>query len=597
MQILPLRVNSSAMKKILPPLVFSISFLTAFSQGDHLPIGFSQEELQQMEITKTVPPVFYSQYGITNPPNQPVRTMAEWEEIQALAITWTDYQSMHKEIIKAAQKECQVYIVCSASSGYDSASIKTSLTSAGIPLTNLHFTIAPYNSVWIRDYGPNSCYMNDVDSLILVDWKYNRPTRPKDDTVSSVIARDLKIPIYLMAQVPANELIATGGNWMSDGLGNAFGSNLTVTENPGKTVTQIDQLANAFMGINRYTHMTVLPYDGIHHIDMHMKLLDEETLLVGQYPNGISDGPQIEANIQYILSTYNSVFGTPYKIIRIPQPPDQTNKYPNSGGDYLTYANASFVNKTIIVPQYYAKYDTTALRIWREACPGYNVVGINSNLSIPASGALHCITHEIGVKYPLFISHQALPNTNNCSSPYTVNARIQHKTGIANAKVWWTTDTTKPYQSANMTNTSIPNHTWSADIPAQGASTEVFYYIEATSVSGKTMMRPMPAPKAYWKFKVTCLTVVEETTPPVINPVYPNPSKGITCIPVFSLTESEGKISLVDVFGNEVRIIHEGKIPAGEKNFFLNTSDIAAGTYVVMIATPQGTRAQRLIVR
>lgn len=38
------------------------------------------------------------------------------------------------------------------------------------------------------------------------------------------------------------------------------------------------------MGIDRYIKMDELPYDGIHHIDMHMKLLDEETLLVGEYP-------------------------------------------------------------------------------------------------------------------------------------------------------------------------------------------------------------------------------------------------------------------------------------------------------------------------
>ena len=35
--------------------------------------------------------------------------------------------------------------------------------------------------------------------------------------------------------------------------------------------------------------MPTLPYDGIHHIDMHMKLLDEETLLVSEYPDGVAD--------------------------------------------------------------------------------------------------------------------------------------------------------------------------------------------------------------------------------------------------------------------------------------------------------------------
>ena len=52
------------------------------------------------------------------------------------------------------------------------------------------------------------------------------------------------------------------------------------------------------MGISTYIKMETLPYDQIHHIDMHMKLLDEETILVGEYPEGKLMVPQIEANIE-----------------------------------------------------------------------------------------------------------------------------------------------------------------------------------------------------------------------------------------------------------------------------------------------------------
>jgi len=254
------------MKKIIT-LIFFVPFISIAQQD--LPVGFSNEELQQMELMKFEPVVSTNQYGIKTPPSSPVRTMAEWEESQAVAITWTSYSSMLKDIVKAAQTECTVYIVCSGTSGSDSTSIKNYLTSNSVPLTNLHFKIAPYNSVWIRDYGPNPAYTNDVDSLIFVDWIYNRPSRPKDDTVPSVIARDLKIPIYITSQSPY-DIIGTGGNWMSDGLGTAFGSNLTIQENPNHSTAAIDQIMHDFMGINRYIHMTVLPYDGIHHIDMHM---------------------------------------------------------------------------------------------------------------------------------------------------------------------------------------------------------------------------------------------------------------------------------------------------------------------------------------
>ena len=116
---------------------------------------------------------------------------------------------------------------------------------------------------------------------------------------------------------------------MSDGHGTAFASELILEENEAgnpyfvtvKDEVEIDDMMSDYMGISRYIKMPVLPYDEIHHIDMHMKLLDEETLLVSEYPTGAADGPQIEANLQYVLSNFNSMFGTPYKVIRITVPP------------------------------------------------------------------------------------------------------------------------------------------------------------------------------------------------------------------------------------------------------------------------------------
>src|SRR5436190_11246212 len=196
--------------------------------------------------------------------------------------------------------------------------------------------------------------------------------------------------------------------------------------------------------------MTTLPYDVIHHIDMHLKLLDEETLLVGEYPAGIADGPQIEANLQYVLSNFNSVFGTPYKVIRIPMPPDGSGLYPNNNGDYRTYANAVFVNKTVILPVYAQQYDTTAVRIWQEALPGYTIKTIDCNSIIPALGAVHCITKEVAAIDPLLISHQPLHDTYNTTNPYPVTTRIQHRSGISIAEIYYRTDTTQPYVSASM---------------------------------------------------------------------------------------------------------------------------------------------------
>lgn len=529
--------------------------------------------------------------GITTPPASPVRTAAEWEEIQAITITWTSYTSVLRQIILAAQTECKVYIVCS-----DSNTVKNNLIANSIPLTNVCYIIAPYNSVWIRDYGQNTVYTNDVDSLILVDWIYNRP-RPRDDTVPRSVARAFNIPIYETTQAP-NDVVHTGGNWMSDGLGTAFSSELVLDENPNHTQAEIDSIHAHFMGINRYVKMETLPYDGIHHIDMHIKLLDEQTLLVGQYPVGVADGPQIEANLQYVLSNFMTPNGTPYRVVRIPQPPEQaTGDYPDQGGNYLTYANATFINKTIIVPQYYMQYDTTALRIWREACPGYNVVGINSNTTISASGSLHCITHCVGTNDPLLISHFGLPNTTNTTTPYQVDARIQHRSGIATATLYYTFDTLQPYTAVSMSLTNAALNTWTGYIPAQPVGTHVYYYIAATSVSGKSQVRPLPAPDAYFYFEVTGPLAVTEITEPAFSHVYPNPSHGLTCVPLSMPSQEEGRMVLIDMTGREVMVVHTGTFVQGEKNYFLNTETLEAGAYQLVLTTNNYRIAQPLMVR
>ncbi len=474
------------MKRIL----FSILFLLFCSNyAQDLPNYLTEHEKELLKSYN--PPV--SAKGFTTPPIKNVRTMAEWEELQGILITWTSQTSILRQIVDYAQEEGNVYIVCN-----DSNSVKSYLTSGGVPHTNLKFIIASFNSIWCRDYGPWTVYSENIDSLYIIDWIYNRP-RPQDDLIPSVFATKYGYPIYQTTVNPYN-FINTGGNFMTDGHGNGFASKLVLTENSGKTESEINNIMNKFMGINRYVKMQTLPYDEIHHIDMHMKLLDEETILVGQYPQGIADGPQIEANLQYILNNYLTCYGRPYKVVRIPMPP-QNNLYPNNGGDYRTYTNSVIVNKTVIVPTYETFYDTTALRIYREAMPGYNVVGINCNSIIPSLGAIHCITKEIGANNPILISHAKIDESYLTSQGYLVGSKIQSIYDISSANIYYKTNINSQYQSISMTKVGVDS--FFTYIPQQPEGTIVYYYISASNVNGKTISKPMTAPNGYYKFLVT----------------------------------------------------------------------------------------------
>lgn len=581
--------------------LFSNAQENQFVQAGSLPKGLTDTERQNMrsyfDNLST-----NQERGIETPPGGDIRHAAEWEEIQSLLITWTgQFNGIQSQIVDAAQEECRVLIACD-----DSNNVKSILSSNGVPDVNVDFIEVPFNSIWMRDYGPHTMYRNDVESLFLVDWIYNRP-RPDDDVMPEQHAAFHGLDLYSTTASPS-DLVNTGGNWMTDGLGTAFASELIGEENePGnpysvsaKTEAQIDGIVNDFMGIDRYIKMPVLPFDGIHHIDMHMKLLDEETLLVSEYPSGVADGPQIEANLQYVLNNYNSSFGTPYKVVRITVPPSVGGNYPDNNGYYRTYTNSVFVNKTMIVPTYREQYDTTALRVLGEALPGYNIVGIdvdsNPEILISLSGAIHCITKSVGVADPLWIVHQPLDDTYETVNPYVVNADMKHASGMSSATLYYRLSNSGPYTSVPMT--AAGGDTWTGNIPAQPVGTHIEYYVEGNAVSGKTMVRPIVAPDGYWDFNVLGPVGLDDLSSVIqVQDIFPNPASAITCIPINAAYATNGSIVMRDMTGKVVKEIHTGEIPQGESKYFIFANEFATGAYMVTVEMDGFKASQKLMIK
>jgi agmatine/peptidylarginine deiminase len=569
---------------ILSVLILASFFHTIYSQD--LPHQLTEEEFAIWQnYTHPVNPLF------SDPPLTPVRGMAEWEELQGIIITWRSFYDILTQIIDYAQEEGLVYIICS-----DSNSVKSYLQNNNVPLKNLVYLITPSNSIWVRDYGPWTAYSNDADTLNIIDWKYNRP-RPLDDVTPEFFANYIQAPIYQTTTSPYN-LTHSGGNLFVDGHGTAFSSKLILNENSGHSEAEIDTIMSRFLGSGRYIKMNVLPYDVIHHIDMHMKLLDEETLLVGEYPPGIADGPQIEVNLQYLLDNFQTCFGRDYTVVRIPMPPDGNGHYPHQGGDYRTYTNSVIINKTVIIPTYELQYDTTAVRIYQEAMPGYNIVGINSNAIIPQLGAIHCIVKEVGAFDPVFISHARMNNIVEESDSIMIKAVIQTNAGLAEASVYWTIDTDSGFSPLPMNFYS--GDTLAAYIPPQVNGTQVFYYISATSNRNKTINKPMTAPDGYYKFivenNVTSLNT--EYTPDefFIYQNYPNPFNPTTSIQYKVSRRQFVTLIVYDVLGNGIAILVNEEKPAGIYEAGFDASSLSSGVYFYRFQAGSFTKIFKMIL-
>ncbi|MEM6804853.1 MAG: agmatine deiminase family protein, partial [Bacteroidota bacterium] len=353
-----------------------------------------------------------------------------------------------------------------------------------------------------------SAYKREVGERHIVDWIYNRP-RPQDDRIPSQLSKHLGIARADMEKYPY-DLVHIGGNFMTDGRGLALSTQLLLDENGGmsrfatnfKKPETVWEILKDQLGIYQYLPLPKLPFDPIHHLDMHLKLLNEETILLGEYPAGVADGEQIEANLAFLLKNFPTPSGQPWKVIRIPMPADG-GFYPDSPGAwYQTYTNSVFVNKMLLVPQYNCPQDSIALEILEKALPGYKVIGIDARGLIRSAGALHCVTSNIGAAQPLLIQHSPQQDLPFAKRDIYIEAKILHESGIKSAYVFYQLDEKGPFQRIPMMASSKDPSAYFAYLPKQMTGSKIRYYFQAEAHSGKEMLRPMPAPEAYFEFQI-----------------------------------------------------------------------------------------------
>lgn len=543
---------------------------------------------------------------ITDPPPKAVRTLAEWEELEAIALTYdTRYDSTKKQLIaeiaRHAKEEVKVLIYCGGISGdlINLVKYEFDRTHNFDNQNNLFFIKKDFNErVWIRDFGAHTVYEENVGKRLFIDWLYDFDFQ-NADLISTQTAEFFTTDLHTTSTQPS-DLKLDGGNFQSDGLGTAIASSHIFDDNPLSFETDIDRIANNFMGIENFIKLEKLPFDKIHHVDMHLKLLDEETLLVGEYPRDTADGPQIEANLDYLLNNFKTSFGSDFKIHRIPMPADRAGNFPHEigacsdkdRGCYYTYTNAFFINELILVPTYFDGQgaDIQALKQWEEMMPGYKIVGIDCSEIIKEYGAIHCVTKEIGVQEPLRIIHQKIHEVCETDEFIAFSTRIQHVSGIKSASVFYSTDKGQSFKELPLEN--IVGEEWGGELPNFPKGTNVTYFFRAIAQNGKTIARPMPAEKGGWTFEINCKssTISSEKIADFDLKIYPNPFNDFVKIELSNENFSTYNLLIYNSLGE---LLKKETLSSTTE---IEMSDYAKGVYFFEIEN-EGIRSVRKVVK
>jgi agmatine deiminase len=441
-------------------------------EEDLLPIELTEEEktrLHEIGIN----------HRATAPPVGAIRNPAEWEPSEGVLVRWP----LGIPVALVAEMSEDVVVTTLVASAAAEQSARTTYGSGGVNMANVEFVRAATNSIWVRDYGPWFIFADN--QLAIVDHVYNRP-RPLDDVIPQAIGVEWGLDVYGM------DVIHTGGNHMSDGLGTSSSTELVYLENPSMTHDEVDQSMLDYLG-NDYMVLDYIQPGGIHHIDCWAKFLGPSTVLVKDVPPGDPTYDDLNAHAEF-LATRTTPWGVPYEVHRV---------YCPSG---TFYTNSLILNDKVLVPLFGNSQDSVALETYVQAMPGYEVLGFTGSWA--SEDALHCRAMGVPDRGTLQIDHVPIQAGDISGSGYEIAATIVPLSGepllVDQLKLHYSIDGGL-WEEEALSVGSGPD-AFRAFIPEQPENSVISYYLEAADESGRVERHPYVGLRGAHQFLATCTT-------------------------------------------------------------------------------------------
>lgn len=324
---------------------------------------------------------------------QGVHLPAEFEPIEALVLPAGLLAQQHPDLLVQLVEALQnhVRLVGLVSSTCQRQAVEKFLAERKLPSRALRLLEIPYNTLWLRDYGPIFFRLADA-YLAAYDAEYPDPHRRLDDAVPGRLAA-----VFGASVIPL-PMVLEGGNLLSNGQGLGLTTSVAVFRqaNGSASEASFGQLLYQHLGIDSVLILEPLAGEPTGHVDMFACFTAPDTVLIGQY-----DPKEEPANAALLDRNASLLAGCRIpsgrlRVVRIPMPPHQD-------GIWRTYTNVIFANRLLLVPIYPTADplgSQRALEIYRRLLPGWKVVGIDSSRLIPSGGALRCISLGIPALSP-----------------------------------------------------------------------------------------------------------------------------------------------------------------------------------------------------
>ena len=466
-----------------------------------------------MQFIKNIILILFSTFLLSNIPDY--RVVAEWEPAIGTMIRWP--LGIPSDLVVELASDDVLYVL--VESNWQQNSATNNFENWGVNLSNVVFIYTDTYSHWTRDHGPEfiigenhwevinqqfngypenyGCNfreeeINYDDDLNVLERKkiQGRPIDSQfrgwddDDDTNVDFANQLGWDIFNLP------LYWTGGNFMTDGYGMGFSTQLMVNENDIENEV-FKEIMNQELYFSDYYIFDNPNEISIQHIDCMAKLVDSETIIIKQVSQ---DSPEYECIEDFAESFYslNTFYNRPFEIKRIYCP--EVSGGPWENNPVAAYTNSLILNNKVLVPKYGIPEDEMALQVFKEAMPGYEVIGFDPLNVDPWYGedALHCRTKGIFDPQMIHISHKSIRSDEIFSNDIEIITEIidYSLSDLESVKVHWKYSAEDgPYSQFDLN--YISDNIYSAVFPEINSNAEIEYFIVSTNSMGNTASHPI----------------------------------------------------------------------------------------------------------
>ena len=407
-------------------------------------------------------------YAITDVPPETIRPMVEWEPMKALILSVPGYLMMSNylnarntllQIAKHASTVTEVWVIL------ESATIQG--TMEGLLLdegmsqeqidSQMKFIVATFQgaealinpqqdgiNVWLIDSGPLPIVDEAAGTFAFADFRYFHD-RVLDDGVptwlgqnGTTLGLDTNITTYRAPlnteggtfQATSDGICFTGDGqllWMSYDTGQPDYSIMTMPLTELQThplAEEVRSIWKQYAGCKDTIFTNSISDDGTLHLDMYLKVVADDTIVIGEYLEPFANDAQeenkarMDETVTFLENYEKQDGGGGFTVKRLIMPGHRST----SEGDVpFTYANSTIVNGLNLWPAYsFPEWEASrdvAQAQWEDALPEHTHIWIDSEELSFWSGAIHCVTRTIPDKTPSLWVDDGTCTDGVCAAP------------------------------------------------------------------------------------------------------------------------------------------------------------------------------------